>query len=306
MKIVSYIFISLLWTAVCLGQDEIINTDYMIFGRKEPASLGSVFSALGNDPIFINPARVAIVTDNRITIGGNASDLGSGYMFSWTAPNMSISNALHVSDLQDTIYREYKKELLKFSLGISNEDLGYSMGNILMGFGLAIKRIADRLKDTNGSNFGGDALGVDLGINLFWQYLSFELTAININEPKMRDTDQSYARTFSFCTRYHSPSGFVIAIQGLNSSTYAGSDFGINLAAQQHFLDNRLISRVQLTSFFYGTEATMQNISGGVGYRPEVPKDLYMLQDFEISYSLSFLAMPRTVGTHMLVLTKYF
>ena len=306
MKIVACMFISLLFAGVCIGQDDIINTDYMIFGRKEPASLGSVFSALGNDPIFINPARVAIVTDNRITIGGNASDLGSGYMLSWTAPNMSISNALHVSDLQDTIYQEYKKELLKFSLGISNQDFDYSMGNILMGFGMAVKRIADSVTDMNGRNFGGDALGVDLGIHIFWQYLSVELTAININEPQMRETDQSYARTFSICTRYHSPSGFIIAIQGLNSSTYAGSDFGLNLAAQQYFLDNRLISRVQLTSFFSGTEATMQNISGGVGYRPEVPRDLYMLQDFEISYSLSFLAMPKTVGTHMLVLTKYF
>jgi len=29
-------------------------------------------------------------------------------------------------------------------------------------------------------------------------------------------------------------------------------------------------------------------------------------QDFELSYALSFLSLPQTVGTHLLVLTKYF
>ncbi len=281
------LLIFLPWIGLCFGQEGIINTDYMIFGRKEPASLGSVFSALGNEPIFLNPAGVALVTDNRITIGGNASDLGNGYMLSWTAPNISISSARHLSNLDDSTYREYKKEMLKFSFGISNDDLGYKLSNMALAFGISVKRLADRLTDVQNVTFGGDAIGVDLGIHISWQYLTFELTSININSPRLGNTDLSYARTFSICTRYRSPSGFVIAFQGLNSSTYAGSDFGINIAAQQSFMEHRLISRVQLTSFFNGTEATMQNISGNVGFRPEVPPDLYFLQDFEISYTLS-------------------
>jgi len=306
MKRITGLIICLQWIGLCSGQDGIINTDYLIFGRKEPASLGSIFSALGNEPVFQNPAAVALVTDNRITIGANASDLGNGYLVSWTAPNMSISSAMHQSDPDDSVYREYKKELLKFSFGLSNEDLGYHLNGMLMSFGVAVKRIADRLTDNQNANFGGDAISVDIGMHISWKYLTFELTSLNVNAPRLGETDFSYARTFSICTRYRTPSGFVIAFQGLNSSTYAGSDFGVNIAAQQSFLDHRLTSRVQLTSFFNGTEATMQNISGNVGFRPAVPPDLVFLQDFEISYTLSFLAMPRNVGTHMLILTKYF
>jgi hypothetical protein len=65
---------------------------------------------------------------------------------------------------------------------------------------------------------------------------------------------------------------------------------GFNLATQQTFLDYRLISRVQLTSFFSGTEAIMQNISGSVGYRPVVPEEFAVFQDIEFSYALSFLS----------------
>ena len=90
--------------SVCQAQDDLINTDYMTFGRKEPASLGSIFSALSNEPIFLNPASVAFITDNRITIGGSASDLGNSYMLSWTAPNISISSARHTADLQDSAF----------------------------------------------------------------------------------------------------------------------------------------------------------------------------------------------------------
>ena len=90
---------SLIMFADCHAQDDLVNTDYMIFGRKEPASLGSIFSALGTDPIFLNPASVAIITDNRVTMGGSLSDLGNSYMLAWTAPNLSISSALHVASL---------------------------------------------------------------------------------------------------------------------------------------------------------------------------------------------------------------
>jgi len=304
------ILIVLIYTSLiplCQAQeDDIIYTDYMLFGRREPASLGSVYSALSNEPIFFNPASVAQVTDNRITIGGSVSDLGNSYMLSWTAPNLSISSATHRSDTKDSTYQEYRKELLKFSFAFSNEDLGFQLKNIFLGCGIAAKWMSDRLFDVNNNESGGNALSIDLGLHLTWHYLSLELTALNINQPKIGDTDLNYARAYSFCARYRASSGFMIAVQGINSSSYAGSDFGINIAAQQGFFNQRLISRVQLTSFFKGSEATMQNISGNVGYRPVMPSDLVFLQDVEISYTLSFLSMPQTIGTHLIVLTKYF
>ena len=50
----------------------------------------------------------------------------------------------------------------------------------------------------------------------------------------------------------------------------------------------------------------MQNIGGSVAYRPVVPVQYSAFQDIEFSYALSFLSLPQTVGTHLLVLTKYF
>ena len=297
---------SLILFADCHAQDDLVNTDYMIFGRKEPASLGSIFSALGSDPIFLNPASVAIITDNRVTMGGSLSDLGNSYMLAWTAPNLSISSALHVASLTDSTYDEYRKELLKFSFAISNHDLGFNIRNTSLAFGIAVKRLSDRLFASEQPEFGGDAVSIDLGFNIYWQYMTFEIAMLNINSPAMGETDLSYAKTISFTSRYLSPSGFLIALQGINSSTYAGSDIGINLAAQQSFLNQRLISRIQLTSFFSGSEAIMQNISGSIGYRPVVPEELLFLQDMEFSYALSFLAMPQNVGTHFIVITKYF
>ena len=290
----------------CQTRNNDFDKDYLSFGRKEPASLGSIFSALGDEPVFHNPASLAMITDNRISLGGSFSDLGTSYIFAWAAPNLSISSARHSISNQDSLYTDYTKELLKFSFGFSNTDLNYDLGNTMFSLGVAAKWIADRLTAAEQPDLGGDAFGIDLGLRIDWQYLSFEFAALNINSPVLEDTDFSYARSFSFCARYRSPSGFIIAAQTISSTTYAGSDIGINLAAQQAFLNQRLISRIQLTSFFKGAEAVMQNISGNIGYRPEVPEYLYMLQDFEISYTMSFLAMPKTVGTHMLVLTKYF
>jgi hypothetical protein len=289
-----------------IAQEDIVYQDYMTFGRREPVSLGSVFSALGNEPIFFNPASVALVTDNRINFGGSYSDLGNSYMLSWTAPNLSISSALHKADINDSTYNAYQKDLLKFSFAVSNQDLGIRLNKLTLALGVAAKLQSDKLFSEEGDDFGGDAVSIDLGFHLSWQYLTFEIAMLNINEPNLGDSDLSYARAFSICTRYLSPSGFTIAVQGINSRTYAGSDFGLNIAAQQAFFNNRLVSRLQLTSFFSGTEATMQNISGSVGYRPLVKQKLYFLQDIEISYTLSFLAMPKTVGTHLFVMTKYF
>jgi hypothetical protein len=289
-----------------MAQDDLIYSDYMTFGRREPASPGNVFSALADQPVFLNPANVALVTDNRITLGGGYSDLGESYVLSWTAPNLSISSARHTASLKDSVYKEYRKELLKFSFAVSTRDLNITIKDVSMSAGIAVKTLADRLFDNEDKEFGGDALSIDVGFHVSWRSFALEMAMLNLNMPKIGETDLNYARTFSVVGRYRSPSGFILAVQGLSSSTYAGSDIGINLAAQQAFWDNRLISRVQLTSFFSGTVATMQNISGSIGYRPLVAPDLIILQDIEVSYTLSFLAMPQTVGTHLVVLTKYF
>jgi hypothetical protein len=297
---------SLLIISVCQAQDDVINSDYQTFGRKEPASPGSMFSALGDEPIFINPANVAFITDNRILIGGSNSDLGYSYLLSWTAPNISISSARHKLNLQESDYSEYQKDLLKFSFAFSNSDLGFNWRNSALSAGVAVKQLSDKLFGEDSTDFGGDAHSLDLGLQFTWDFFTFEWAVLNINSPQMGDTELSYARAMVLGLRYKSKSGFIIALQGISSSTYAGSDLGINIAAQQSFLNHRLTSRVQLTSFFSGTEATMQNISASVGYRPVVPEKYSAFQDFELSYALSFLSMPQTIGTHLVVLTKYF
>jgi hypothetical protein len=307
MKTLINILISIfILISLCQAQENEINEDYLIFGRKEPVSPGSMFSALGDEPIFLNPANVAFITDNRIMIGGSNSDLGYSYLLSWTAPNISISSARHKLKLQDSDYKEYQKDLLKFSFAFSNRDMGFNFGNTMISAGLAVKQLADQLFEKDSSDYGGDALSMDLGLQITWKMLTFEWAVLNINAPQLGETDLSYARAMVLGARYKSSSGFIIAFQGISSSTYAGSDLGINVAAQQSFLNHRLVARIQLTSFFSGTEATMQNISASIGYRPVVPEQYSAFQDLELSYAMSFLSMPQTVGTHMLVLTKYF
>jgi hypothetical protein len=296
----------LILLSLCQAQDDVINSDYMTFGRKEPVSPGSMFSALGDEPIFLNPANVAFITDNRIMLGGSNSDLGYSYILSWTAPNISISSARHKLNLERSDYSKYQKELLKFSFAFSNSDVGLQIGNTTLSAGLAVKQLSDQLFGKDSADFGGDAMSLDLGVQITWSVMTFEWAVLNINSPQLGDTDLSYSRAMVMGLRYKSSSGFIIAFQGISSSTYAGSDLGIHIAAQQSFLNHRLTSRIQLTSFFSGTEATMQNISVSVGYRPVLPEKYSAFQDLELSYAMSFLSMPQTVGTHMLILTKYF
>ena len=113
---------------------------------------------------------MALITDNRITLGGGYSDLGNYYMLSWTTPNLSISSAMHRSDLRDASYQEYRKELLKFSFGISNEDLDYYLDDVMLAFGVAVKRLSDQLFSDQVSDFGGDAISMDFGFHITWQY----------------------------------------------------------------------------------------------------------------------------------------
>lgn len=185
--------------------------------------------------------------------------------------------------------------------------MGYEGKNGSLGIGVAVKRQADRLLNLNNQKIaGGNSVSVDLGLLFKWQQLDLEAVILDVNTPKLSDSDVSYGRGFIIGGRFTTRAGLTIALQGIGGNA-AGSDFGMSFGAQQTFMENRLISRLQLTFFFTGLEATMQNISASIGYRLNPKKGTRtFLKDVEFSYALSFLALPRNVGTHMLVITKYF
>lgn len=290
------------------SQENFLAEDYQIFGRREPMSLGSLFSALGTGTILVNPANVATVNDNRINFGGGGSNIGYGTFISWMAPNFALSSASQIADKNDTTFFDHEKQLLHFNFGVSTSDIGLTSDQNALAIGLAVKRQADRLLNENEETAaGGDAVSLDIGFLLKMQRLALELVLVDLNSPTLSHSEISYGKGFILGARYTTPAGLTLALQGIGGNSYADSDFGLNLGAAQSFLDHRLISRLQLTSFFQGSEAIMQNISFGIGYRLE-PKHRLMsfLKDLEFSYALSFLAMPQNVGTHLFVMTKYF
>ena len=149
-------FIILLITTSTFAQEGFLSEDYQIFGRKEPISLGSLFSTLAAGNIFVNPANIAFVTDNRINFGRGESGVGNGMFISWSAPNLSISSSTQkirqFSSGPDEIGQlngEHEKQLLHFNFGISAQDLGYQGKNSSFGIGVAVKRQADRLRNFN-------------------------------------------------------------------------------------------------------------------------------------------------------------
>jgi len=301
-------FISLLITTSTFAQERFLSEDYQIFGRKEPISLGSLFSTLGAGNIFVNPANIAFVTDNRINFGRGESGVGNGMFISWSAPNLSISSSTQKVRQFAGLDGNHEKQLLHFNFGISTQDLGYEGKNGSLGIGVAVKRQADRLFNLNNQKIaGGNSVSVDLGLLFKWKQLALEAVMLDVNTPKLSDSDISYDRGFIIGGRFTTRTGLTIGLQGIGGNAYAGSDFGMSFGAQQTFMENRLISRLQLTSFFTGLEATMQNISASIGYRLNPKKGTRtFLKDLEFSYALSFLALPQNVGTHMLVVTKYF
>ncbi len=308
MKRFTTTLISLLITTSTFAQEGFLSEDYQIFGRKEPISLGSLFSTLGAGNIFVNPANIAFVTDNRINFGRGESGVGNGMFISWSAPNLSISSSTQKVRQFAGLDGNHEKQLLHFNFGISTQDLGYEGKNGSLGIGVAVKRQADRLFNLNNQKIaGGNSVSVDLGLLFKWKQLALEAVILDVNTPKLSDSDVSYGRGFIVGGRFTTRTGLTIGLQGIGGNAYAGSDFGMSFGAQQTFMENRLISRLQLTSFFTGLEATMQNISASIGYRLNPKKGIRtFLQDVEFSYALSFLALPQNVGTHLLVLTKYF
>ena len=303
------IFLAVLTAGAASAQYSFITYDYQNFGRKEPISLGAVFSALGSSPILVNPANIAFVTDNRVNFGGGSSVYGSGSFISWMAPNLSISSSTQKLDLSDTLDLNYEKQLLHFNFGISTSDLGHANEKKEFAIGFAVKRQADRVKTGDDITEGGDAVSVDIGTLLKIRSFAFEFVIVDINNPDLNSpvSQLSYDRGYILGGRMTTKAGLILALQGIGGGTHSGSDFGLNIAAEQSFLQHRLISRMQLTSFFSGSEATMQNISCGVGYRLDPKEKLIIyLKDMEFCYALSFLSLPKNIGTHLVSLTKYF
>jgi len=186
--------------------------------------------------------------------------------------------------------------------------LGYEGKNGSLGIGVAVKRQADRLLNLNNQKIaGGNSVSVDLGLLFKWQQLDLEAVILDVNTPKLSDSDVSYGRGFIVGGRFTTRAGLTIALQGIGGNACRRLRLWYEFRCPADLYGNRLISRLQLTSFFTGLEATMQNISASIGYRLNPKKGTRtFLKDVEFSYALSFLALPRNVGTHMLVITKYF
>ena len=60
-------FIVIVSVVFARAQENPFGDDYTYFGRKEPISIGSAFSALGSGMIPLNPADMAFRTDNRVS-----------------------------------------------------------------------------------------------------------------------------------------------------------------------------------------------------------------------------------------------
>jgi len=302
-----YLIFILITTSFVWGQENPFEDDYTFYGRKEPLSLSTAFSALGSGPAPLNPADIAFRTDNRLSIGAAVSGSGYGYQVVWMAPNFSLYNAQQTSITDTYFERHLEKNLMQFSFGFSTLDLGFGDQTAVASFGLNLKQQADYYTVEGRRLNGGNALAADLGIVLKWKWLLLDLVVQDLNSPVMGSTEYSYNQGYLIGARYQNDKGLIVALQSLSGPRYANMDFGLNLAAEQSFFEQRLIARFQLTSYFNGPQAVMQNIAGGIAYRLSSKGRLWtVLKDLEFSYTLSFLTLPHNIGTHMLVLTKYF
>lgn len=290
------------------SQDIRLEDDYTYFGRKQPLSLGSAFSALGTSPILVNPANIAYMTDNRISVGGTASGVGYGYYISWLAPNFSINNAKQVVRTDEAWTNTFKKNLLQFNFGLSSGDLGLKSERFSLALGVNVNHLSDYLYDDRDLLLnGGEVNTIDFGMQIKWNVLVLEVALLNLNQPEIKDSGFTYEQGIVFGGRYENAQGLKISLQGLTGEYFSGTDFGLNIAAEQRFFERRLVPRLQLTSYYKGAEAVMQNISCGLGYRLSSKGRMFLpLKDLELSYALSFLTTPHNIGTNMLVLSKYF
>ncbi len=287
------------------GQDYNVSLDdYETFGRKAPMTLGSSFSTLGHFSPLENPADLAFVTDNRIAFGFSASGQGVGNYLNFVAPNFSISGA--AQDCQNDSRYTHTKKLLQFSFGFAIGDPAPPEGWALA-FGLALNPKSDAVDKFFGSDTS-EALAVNIG-----GVLKIGRSKIELNILDILPSDTTYPIRFILGYRTVTRFGLRLAVQGMPGTGYGASDesnLGLKMGLAQSFFNGRLDSRVQLVSFFDGDmNATMQCITGGVGYRLKPKKVrgvIAALLDTEFSYTMSFLAIPNIIGTHMFAVVKYF
>lgn len=286
------------------GQEyDVTRDDYTIFGRKVPMTLGSSFSALGWFSPYENPADLAFVMDNSIAFNLAASDRGTGQHISFTGPNFSLSSA--IQDRQNENGNTHTKKLLRFSFGFALGDPA-SVESRALALGLAINRKSDAVEALFPDS--AEALAANVGGVFKIGRSKIELNILDIK----LSGDGEYEMRFVFGYRTVTRFGLRLAIQGMPGTGYGidTTSFGLKIGLAQSLFNARLDSRLQVESFFSGEgEATMQCITGGVGYRLK-PKNvrgaLASLLDTEFSYTLSFLAVPNVIGTHMFALVKYF
>lgn len=302
------VILSVALISVLYAQDNQLEDDYIYFGRKEPLSLGTTFGGLGTSTLFVNPANSAYISDNRVSIGGIGSGVGYGYYISWLAPNFGINNAEQETKTDADTGDTYKKRVLQFNFGIASTDFGIGNENMSFALGMSVNHKSDYLYDEFDERIvGGSANSIDFGILVIVKVIVLEMAVLDLNEPKIKNTDLYYKRGIVVGGRYENKSGLIISAQGLTGECYANSDFGINLCVEQSFFEQRLISRLQLTSFYDDSLAVMQNLCGSVGYRFSSKGRMFRLfKDLEFTYALSFLTIPNNIGTHMVVMTKYF
>ncbi|MEJ2543606.1 MAG: hypothetical protein P8Y99_06015, partial [Calditrichaceae bacterium] len=257
MKYLKIILIALLMTTL-YGQDNQLEDDYIYFGRKEPLSLGTTFSGLGTSTLFVNPANAAYISDNRVSVGGIGSGVGYGYYISWLAPNFGINNAEQETKTDVDSGDTYKKRVLQFNFGIASTDFGIGNQDMSFGIGISINHKSDYLYDEFDKRIvGGSANTIDVGVLLKVKVIAVELAVLDINEPNIKNTDLNYKRGIVVGGRYENRSGLIVSAQGLTGERYANSDFGFNNCVEQSFFEQRLISRLQLTSFYRDSLAVM-------------------------------------------------
>ncbi len=294
---------------------DMTGNDYQTFGRKVPMSLASSFSALARFSPYENPADLAFVTDNSISIDLPVSDRGSGYNISFTGPNFSLYSAAQAGRPESG--NLHLKKLLGFSFGLAFGDPAPPESRALA-LGLAIHRKSDAAEsvfDTTGGSTVTEiteALTATIGGIIKLGRSQIEINIIDL----VLSGDQMYPMRVVLGYRTYTDFGLRLAVQGMPGAGYAisnstgESSFGLKVGLAQTFFNARLVSRLQLVSFFDNQgDATMQNITGGVGYRMKPGKVrgvLAALLDTEFSYTLSFLAVPNIIGTHMIALVKYF
>ncbi|MCH7574313.1 MAG: hypothetical protein IIA59_04220 [Candidatus Marinimicrobia bacterium] len=311
-----------------IGQStkDLISRDFEYFGRKSTFTLGSAFNTLAIFSPFDNPAGLAFTTDNHISFDLATTVTGSGHHITLAAPNFAISSGNQTHDTADDEYRE--KSFFRLAYGLGFGSGGPSEG-LSFAVGAALNRkvdsvfVFDSSADTTQSGQGirVQALMLEAGaiVNLGAHRISVYMHDIFLSGDSADVYVPRFVIGYSTVTNF----GTRVAVNILPGAGYVGKNiiengdttaaittFGFQLGVGQSFFDSRLDTRIQLSSFFSDSgKATMQNITGGIGYRlaPRRSSRLAaIILDTEFSYTLSFLALPNSIGGHLFGLVKHF